>query len=656
MATDELAFSSDNKVLHVGTITPPAAATLNTKLRMRVASDYANTTVPTACSTPLYSQDEDYAVTLLANTSSPVAAFTQNATTTCTGAVQFTDQTSNGPTSWLWDFGDNTTSTLQNPLHQYATAGTYQVTLKATNAAGSSTSAATTITYSSALPVAASCTGLAATANCCNYGITRVQFGTIDNASADGSAGYQDFTCPQRTNLTVGLSYTLRLTTGGTNPHDTRAWLDLNNDGVFSASEKIADLAGAVNPSVSFTVPGTATLNQPLRLRITADGVGTNPQPCVAPTLGQTEDYTVTLVPNLNPPVAAFTSNYLAGACTTPANTYTFTDQSTNGPTAWLWTFSPSTGVSFVGGTSATSQNPQVAFATSGTYSVTLKATNANGSNTVMATNYLTVQTPCLTYCNSNGGYVGGTSSFWITNVAVTAAPGGTAFSNASGNSAAGYALVSSPMIGVQAGAAQTITVTTNQAYSHRTTIWIDYNRDGTFANTTGTAGELVYNGVSNAVTTVSVPATIPANVVGTRMRVVITLNNNTPNPCATYQGEAEVEDYLLYVVPLAAREAQALAALTVSPNPTADGRLHLQVSEANASGAYEVVVENLLGARLLTGQVRLSLATPATLDLAALPAGLYLLRLTNAQGQTALRPRSARVSGEMVSGELVKW
>ena len=31
--------------------------------------------------------------------------------------------------SWLWDFGDNTTSTLQNPLHKYAATGNYDVRL-----------------------------------------------------------------------------------------------------------------------------------------------------------------------------------------------------------------------------------------------------------------------------------------------------------------------------------------------------------------------------------------------------------------------------------------------------------------------------------------------------------------------------------------------
>jgi len=43
--------------------------------------------------------------------------------------IQFTDLTTNNPTNWYWDFGDGNTSTLQNPLHQYAAYGLYTVTL-----------------------------------------------------------------------------------------------------------------------------------------------------------------------------------------------------------------------------------------------------------------------------------------------------------------------------------------------------------------------------------------------------------------------------------------------------------------------------------------------------------------------------------------------
>jgi plastocyanin len=41
-----------------------------------------------------------------------------------------------GPYSFLWDFGDNSTSTEQNPVHNYATSGTYTATLQATDADG----------------------------------------------------------------------------------------------------------------------------------------------------------------------------------------------------------------------------------------------------------------------------------------------------------------------------------------------------------------------------------------------------------------------------------------------------------------------------------------------------------------------------------------
>ncbi len=51
-----------------------------------------------------------------------------------TEPVQFTDATAGTvvPTAWEWDFGDGGTSTEQNPLHTFATMGTYAVTLRVT--------------------------------------------------------------------------------------------------------------------------------------------------------------------------------------------------------------------------------------------------------------------------------------------------------------------------------------------------------------------------------------------------------------------------------------------------------------------------------------------------------------------------------------------
>ena len=72
----------------------------------------------------------------------PVTAFTASSRTISTGQnVQFTDQSTNSPTSWSWSFGDGGTSTLQNPSHTYSATGTYTVTLTATNSAGSDVAA-----------------------------------------------------------------------------------------------------------------------------------------------------------------------------------------------------------------------------------------------------------------------------------------------------------------------------------------------------------------------------------------------------------------------------------------------------------------------------------------------------------------------------------
>jgi PKD repeat protein len=69
---------------------------------------------------------------------SPVADFTVSATEADTStSIQFTDQSTNEPTSWQWDFGDGNQSTQQNPTHTYTSAGVYTVELTATNADGS---------------------------------------------------------------------------------------------------------------------------------------------------------------------------------------------------------------------------------------------------------------------------------------------------------------------------------------------------------------------------------------------------------------------------------------------------------------------------------------------------------------------------------------
>jgi PKD repeat protein len=67
----------------------------------------------------------------------PVAEFSATPLTVPVGLpVQFTDQSLNAPISWLWDFGDGQTSTLQNPQHAYQLIDTFSVKLIVTNTTG----------------------------------------------------------------------------------------------------------------------------------------------------------------------------------------------------------------------------------------------------------------------------------------------------------------------------------------------------------------------------------------------------------------------------------------------------------------------------------------------------------------------------------------
>ncbi|MBX2958383.1 MAG: PKD domain-containing protein [Flavobacteriales bacterium] len=93
------------------------------------------------------------AVTIAPCGSAPVANFSVDATTICLGeSVDFTDLSSNSPTSWLWNFGDGGMSASQNTTYTYNTPGTYTVTLTATNASGSDDEVKTNLIVVSPLP------------------------------------------------------------------------------------------------------------------------------------------------------------------------------------------------------------------------------------------------------------------------------------------------------------------------------------------------------------------------------------------------------------------------------------------------------------------------------------------------------------------------
>ncbi|MFT6746944.1 MAG: PKD repeat protein, partial [Glaciecola sp.] len=240
---------------------------------------------------------------------------------------------------------------------------------------------------------AATCTGVM-NQKFNNIGITNVQIvGKLDIASGSASDdnGYLDKTtsCESLVELYPDTTYTFQTTIVSTSyDQKVRAWIDYNNDGAFTAGEEIfynaAIPKASPTASASFTVPSNATTSQYLRMRVMVDHTSVSITGACDPLeYGETEDYIIYMKTASSPaPIAAF-----SGSSTTicAGESVTFNDASTNTPSSWAWTTT--------GGnpTSSTSQNQAVVYNTPGTYTVSLIATNAGGSDTETKTNYITV-------------------------------------------------------------------------------------------------------------------------------------------------------------------------------------------------------------------------------------------------------------------------
>jgi PKD repeat protein len=89
------------------------------------------------------------------------ADFSADLTTVCVGQeVSFTDESTSDliynleeAVTWSWDFGDGSTSLLQNPTHSYAADGIYTVSLTITDVSGCSSVETLEITVTPPLDV-----------------------------------------------------------------------------------------------------------------------------------------------------------------------------------------------------------------------------------------------------------------------------------------------------------------------------------------------------------------------------------------------------------------------------------------------------------------------------------------------------------------------
>lgn len=237
----------------------------------------------------------------------PDASFTSSSTSSCDSNDVFSfTSTGSAITTWLWNFGDGTTSTLQNPTHIYNATGSYTVMLIAANNFG--------------------CSDTVLVSNFINIGNTLIPSFTVNDTVGCGSLN-AIFNC--------------------TVPNAT-SWSWNFGDGGTSTIKNPTHLYSSTgNYTITLTVTTTSGCNGTITL---PNYIHVDPLPDA--------NFTVAQVNPCDP------------------YTFQFTNTSLNG-VSYLWEFGD--------GNTSTAQNPVHTYPNDTIYDVTLHVFSANGCEAVLS-------------------------------------------------------------------------------------------------------------------------------------------------------------------------------------------------------------------------------------------------------------------------------
>jgi PKD repeat protein len=310
--------------------------------------------------------------------------------------VQFADLSDGSISGWLWDFGDGTpTSTEQNPSHTYNSSGSYTVTLEVSGVYGSDT--VTKYNYINVTTMNADFTASPRS----GYAPLTVQFTDLSDGSISGWLwDFGDGTPisteqnPSHTYNSSG-SYTVTLEVSGAYGSDTVTKSNYINVTAIYAAFTAGPRSGYAPLTVEFTDLSAGNISG--WLWDFGDGSPMSTEQYPSHTYTSSGSYTVTLeVSGIDGSDTATKANYInVGAMNAnftaskrrgnaPLNVQ-FTDLSDGSISGWLWDFGDGTPMS-------TDQNPSHTYTSKGRYTVTLKVTGADGSDTITKANYIRVR------------------------------------------------------------------------------------------------------------------------------------------------------------------------------------------------------------------------------------------------------------------------
>jgi len=316
---------------------------------------------------------EDFLMGINIEYTIPIADF--SADSTADPKIDFTDKTTNNPTSWQWDFGDATYSTAQNPSHTYSINGKYKVCLTATNNDGS-TKACKFITIDKNPPVA-------------DFVFDTISDPTIaftDLSSNLPTSWYWDF--DDFGNKSTAKNPTYKFKKSGWH----KVCLDAVNAGgsdqickniyiKYGAPKADFSFNNTLEPQISFTDKSKYSPTSWLWEFNDNNNTSTTQNPVY--TFSKNGTYTICLTSTNSSGADSICKSITINKWKPVAKIAVdsnsdplikFFDNSSNIPTSWLWDFGEAGATSIL-------KNPQYTYIVNGIHKVCLKVTNAGGSD-----------------------------------------------------------------------------------------------------------------------------------------------------------------------------------------------------------------------------------------------------------------------------------
>lgn len=304
--------------------------------------------------------------------------------------------------------------------------------------------------------------------------------------------------------------------------------------------------------------------------------------------------------------------------------TVTFTDASINGATSWTWSFSPNT-VTYVNGTNANSQNPQVTFDAAGAYTVTLTVGDGVTTDDEVKTNYINVSLP--SYCDSE--FSSATSTDEYIDAVVFADINNTGTGTTNG---VGYSDFTAISTDVERGSTYNLSVTVFANYDEYASVWFDWNQDYMFD--ASEKYELGFYADANGNVTNDIDILIPNDAVlgNTRMRITEQYEEVVAGPCTSDHANnyGETEDYTINILEgtLSSKDL-TFDAVGLKLFPTVSNGT-FNITSKSFNGDLNIQVYNINGKKVFENKVQISASQQKEINLNGNASGMYLVNISN--------------------------